>query len=101
MRSANPVTEPKTSAAETLDEAVDPARLRHVVDLEVAGHDRPVTQEPPQQALLDLDCAEARKAHGRRATVERPVHDEQLLSGQDEARPLPLPHRAKRNDRAS
>src|SRR6476660_10506297 len=101
MRSANPVTEPKTSAAETLDEAVDPARLRHVVDLEVAGHDRPVTQEPPQQALLDLDCPEARKAHGRRATVERPVHDEQLLGGRRIIKKKQLHHRAKLNNHDS
>ena len=46
-------------------------------------------------------CAEPGKAHGRRAAVERPVHDEQLLGGQDDPRPLPLPHRPERDARAS
>ena len=50
----------RPSAVETLDEAVDAARLRHVGDLQIAGDDRPVPEEAPCEPLLDLDRAEAR-----------------------------------------
>ena len=63
-------------------------------DLEIAGHDRPVPEQPPDQALLDLDGADPREAYRGRAAPQRAVHDEQLLSRQHDERPLPAPHSA-------
>ena len=79
----------------------DPRRLRNVRDLELARHDRPITEQPAEQALLDLHGANAREPHRRRTPPQGAVHDEQLFRRQHDERPLPTPdcaHDDRRRD---
>src|SRR5204863_8185200 len=76
---------------EPLDEAVDLARLRHVRDLEIAGDDGTVSEQPPEQRLLELDRPDALQPHRCGAPPHDAVDDEQLLGRQDDLRPVPAP----------
>src|SRR6266508_6150154 len=80
--SATSITE-RTLRAQTLDEAVHAPGLRDVFDLEVAGDDRPVAEQPAEQALLDLDRADTREAHRCGPAAKRSVNHEELLRRQE------------------
>src|SRR6266511_4478462 len=51
----------QTSRAQPLHQAVDAPRLEDVLDLEIAGDDRAVAEQPPEQPLLDLHRADPRQ----------------------------------------
>src|SRR5215468_1787600 len=89
-------TSPDWLRAEAFDQSVDLARPRDVFDLEVARHDRAIAEQPPDQPLLDLDRTDPREAHRSSAFAQRAVDDEELVRGEDDARLLPVPHRAQR-----
>lgn len=60
-------------------------------DLEVARDDGPVAEDAAQEGLLDLDRPHLREPDGGGMTAERPVDDEELLAGENDAGVIPAP----------
>src|SRR5947209_6568956 len=62
-----------------LDGAIEAARLRHVRDLERPRDQRPVAEQPADQALLDFDRADALQTYRRGPAAKRAAHERELV----------------------
>src|SRR5213592_2924758 len=82
-----------------LDESVDAPRLRHEADLERPRDQRPVAEEPADQALVDLDRADSLQTYRRGPAPKRAAHEGELVVGHDHVGSLPPPDGAEREQR--
>jgi hypothetical protein len=83
---------------ERVDQRVDPARVRHVRDLERADSKRAIAEEASEQRLLELEGVDRLQVdRGGAPSSDVPVEHEYLFRRDGEDGAIPQPHCPKRD----